>query len=387
MLDCSSRWQHTVLTPSFEAEGCCLADVDSDGELELVAGQRWWRLDGSRSHVFREIADAWLPPWGGGSRPDPHAHLREGGGPPQYKAATYDWPLRAGSGPHGLLSVGMHQDPIMWYERAQGTALWRRHLVTAGGIYESVIFDQLADGGPAGLITVPERPKVAWYEQPAEPASPWIEHIVGDRGGNWHGLGLGDLDGDGRRHVLTGTGSYAPGADLRAKWTWSDIAVIDEAGHTEAGLGDVGLISVHELGGSQSLFVASPHGRGLWRLDPVDVTPRLRVYRRHTLETTVSQLHALALATALPSEDVALWVVTGKRWQAHGRWHDQDPAGEPLLFRVGIYHDPAQAPRVEIIHRQSGVGLQFDARRLADGRMQIATSNKLGVHVFTEKES
>jgi len=388
MLDCTEQWQHSVLTQSFEAEGCCFADLDGDGEPELVAGERWWRLDGSGSFAFRGVADAWLPPWGGGSRPDPHAHLRKGGGPAQYKAATYDWPLPVDSDPVrlGVLSVGMHLDPIVWYEPVDGAGHWRTYPVTSGGIYESVVYGALEKAGPYGLVTVPARPSVAWYEQQLDPTQPWREHIVGERGGNWHGLGLGDLDGDGRQHILTSTGTYAPVSGLRSPWAWSDIAVVGPAGPPETGLGDVGLIHVYDLGRGPNLFAASPHGRGLWRWEPVDVCAGTRTFRRWELETTVSQLHALQVIPALETEDVALWVITGKRWQAHGPWHDVDPAGEPLLFRVGVYLDPEEPPRVEVIHRGSGVGLQLAVRRLVDQRIQIAVSNKLGVHVFTQKE-
>jgi hypothetical protein len=117
----------------------------------------------------------------------------------------------------------------------------------------------------------------------------------------------------------------------------------------------------------------------------VEATETTRTYQRYDLETTVSQLHALAVLPALPSEDVDAWVITGKRWQAHGPSHDVDPAGTPVLFRVGIWSDPQAKPRVELIDAESGVGLQFAARRLVDGRMQLATANKLGVHLFTEK--
>jgi hypothetical protein len=195
MIDTTDRWNRMVLTKSFAAEGCCFADMDGDGHIELVAGDRWWRTDGSSAEAFRTVAAAWLPAWGGGDRHDPHAHLREGGGPPQYRAATYDWPLPHATGrPTPILSVGMHRDPIRWYEPDREAGRWRDHEVVRGGIYESAVFAELDTAGTCGLVTIPERPKVAWYEPGPDPRAPWLEHQVGTQGGNWHGLGVGALE-------------------------------------------------------------------------------------------------------------------------------------------------------------------------------------------------
>ncbi|WP_225731023.1 MULTISPECIES: hypothetical protein [unclassified Nocardia] len=393
MIDTRSRWQHTTLTTDFLAESCCVADMNGDGIDELVAGDRWWPIDRSPCTPtrFRTIARTWLPRWGGGDRPDPHPHLRESsGGPPQYRAATYDWPLRSSDRGRAdaLLSIGMHQDPIRRYDPRPDPAQWEPHDVVHGGIYESAVYADLDTEGTAGLVTVPDRPRVAWYEPAPDPRAPWLEHPVGDRGGNWHGLGVGVLDTDNQPHILTPTGTYRCDGDIRRPWRWSALLSIDEFGRAGEGLGDVCLIHPHRLYPDHpaTLFAASPHGYGLWRWDLVEVTPARRVYQRAALESATSQLHALAVLGATGGEPVDAWVITGKRWQAHGPDHDPDPRGTPVLFRVGVHSDPAVPPRVELIDDHSGVGLHFAARRLGDGRMQIATANKLGVHLLTEND-
>ncbi|WP_331757833.1 hypothetical protein OG225_41430 (plasmid) [Nocardia sp. NBC_01377] len=388
MIDSRSRWDRTVVSAAFVAEGCCFADMNGDGVDELVAGEQWWSLDdpAAASTVFRTVEDAWLPPWGGGpDRTDPHTHLREGGGPPQYKAATYDWPLPGRDGP-ALLSVGMHRDPLRWFEHRDAPGLWRGHEITRGGIYESVVYTALDPRGTRGLVTVPDRPKISWFEPRPDPYEPWIEHPVGDYGGNWHGLGVGAIDADTQPHILTPTCSYVPDGDIRRRWRRTALMQIDERSTISAGLGDVGMIHTHRFGtGPASLFAASPHGRGLWRWDLAEANHRCRIYQRRTLESTTSQLHALAVIPATAQEPVDAWVITGKRWHAHGPGFDLDPGGTPLLFRVGIHADPTVPAQTEVIDDSSGVGMQFAVRRLPDQRMQIATANKLGVHLFTEK--
>lgn len=391
MDDATEHWSHLALTRRFVSEGCCFADMDGDGQEELVAGDSWWsteRLDGNR---FRDVNLTWLPPWGGGDRVDPHAHLRAGGGPPQYRAATYDWAVpNPEGGPDRLVSVGMHRDPICWFEAEGGATRWRRYVAVSGGIYESVAWGSIDRTGTTGLVAVPDKPRVAWYEPGPEPGRPWVEHAVGERGGGWHGLGLGALDVGGSPHILTPLGFYYSEGDIRSPWRWCDVFQVDEKGKKSRGLGDVGIIHVQdlrmELGESASLFAASPHGRGLWRWDILESSPTRRIYQRSLLSSAVTQQHALAVVPGLPQEGVAAWIISGKRWQAHGPGQDEDPAGTPYLFRVGVHCDPAIPPRTEFLDAASGVGMQIAARRLPGGGIQIATSNKNGVHVFTQGE-
>ncbi|MGY1945579.1 hypothetical protein [Nocardia asiatica] len=281
--------------------------------------------------------------------------------------------------------MGMHLDPVYWYMRRAGARHWQRHEVARGGIYESAVFAELDRSGTTGLVTVPERPRLAWYEPGRDPTAPWLAHPIGSRGGNWHGLGVGALECGGAPCVLTPSVVYESEDDIRRPWKSAPLRQIDPDGQMHDGLGDVHIIHTHSVGGAEpSLFAASPHGLGLWRWDLVSLDGSTRTYQRYDLETATSQLHALAVLPAADFEDVDAWVVTGKRWQAHGPHHDIDPAGAPVLFRVGIYRDPLRQPRIEGIDTASGVGLQIAVRRLDDGRMQIATSNKLGVHLFTE---
>jgi hypothetical protein len=122
-----------------------------------------------------------------------------------------------------------------------------QHLVTQGGIYESVVYGDLDGRGTYGMVTVPSRPSLALYEPADEPTAPWREHVVGDRGGNWHGLGLGALETGGAPCILTPSGYYTSGDDVRAPWTWHDLHQVLPDGSVEHTLGDVCLIWTCEL--------------------------------------------------------------------------------------------------------------------------------------------
>jgi hypothetical protein len=195
------NWKKRILTSNFESESCCFADVDGDGIDELVAGDSWWRLDGSNEkYRFRNIEWAWLPAWPHNDREDPMPHLRFGGGPPLYRNSTYDFAvnnLSEAKGPD-IISVGMHKDPIVWYQnRFASKTMWPKHLIAQGGVYEAVVLTDILHNERPSIVTVPKKPWVAWYEPKVDPYAQWDEHIVGYNGGDWHGLGAGDLNGDG----------------------------------------------------------------------------------------------------------------------------------------------------------------------------------------------
>jgi fructose/tagatose bisphosphate aldolase len=153
----------------------------------------------------------------------------------------------------------MHLDPVVWYENLDGRGnLWKMHTIASGGIYEcAVLVDLLGSGRPA-LITVPTRGTVGRYEPNANPRDRWSEHIIGRDGGDWHGLGVGDLDGDGWPEAICHNLYYRQRADVREPWEPVAIRQVLKDGSCVDGLGDVFIICVAtlEAGGSPNLVSA-----------------------------------------------------------------------------------------------------------------------------------
>jgi hypothetical protein len=384
-----NRWVKHTLTNSFVSESCCFLDIDGDGEVELIAGDSWWKLDGSKIRKkFRDVVPDWLPEWPYKDRKDPHAHLRKGGGTPNYRNSTYDWAVDlTGTGIPDVIWVGMHKDPIVWCENSYDSeGNWPIHTITDGGIYESVIYTDILKDGRPSLVTVPRKPWVAWYEPPDDPRKRWIEHIIGFEGGDWHGLGAGDLDGDGKVEVITKDGYYYYEDDPRKPWSFKRIKQITEDGKCINGLGDVFIIEVMDLtsNGIPDLISASPHNYGLWWWELIEDTNKERVYRRHTLNNSVSQLHSIKIFKR-NYRDNSLSIVCGKRWHAHGPYNDVDPNGPALLMAFSPKELSWTDTLCEIIDDDSGVGIKFDTGMDSKGNCYIAVSNKKGVHFFTQK--
>lgn len=259
--------------------------------------------------------------------------------------------------------------------------MWPAHVVVERGIFEMVVVvEDMHDGAPA-IVSVPRKPVVAWWGPGRDPTGPWTRFKVGDKGGDWHGLGAGDVDGDGRTEIVTRGGVYSTDGDVRRPWRWTALRTVVEGGEVVEGLGDVGIIHVARLQREAlpNLVAGSPHGIGLWWWELEEATKSAWTYRRHTIDHEVSQVHAIVIGTR--GDEVSIFY--GKRWQAHGPDGDVNPRDDPVVVRQRAARGAWDNPSREIIDSDSGVGLQI-ALRDDDGRWVLATSNKRGLHLFAE---
>jgi hypothetical protein len=104
-------------------------------------------------------------------------------------------------------------------------------------------------------------------------------------------------------------------------------------------------------------------------------------FTEHLIDASFSQSHALVLADV--NGDNLPDLVTGKRWYAHGPFGDPGSQQAAVLVWFELHRQAGQASFVpHVIHSNSGIGTQFVATDInRDGRLDVITSNKKGVHV------
>ena len=192
-----------------------------------------------------------------------------------------------------------------------------------------------------------------------------------------HGLGVGDVNGDGRPDVLT-TELWWEGPVDYTRPDW---------GFHRAKLGpDCADMIVYDVNGDghNDVITSSAHEYGVWWFEQ---TPGQSdaPFVQHEIDKNVSETHALILADL--NNDGLQDLVTGKRYFAHGE-HDPGALEPSILCWYELQRpEPGKVTYVmHVIDEDSGVGTQFDVLDFnEDGLLDIVTSNKKGVYVFLQK--
>ena len=131
--------------------------------------------------------------------------------------------------------------------------------------------------------------------------------------------------------------------------------------------------------GDSDVITSSAHKYGIWWFEQLDDSE----FKKHVISEKYSQVHAMILADM--NRDGIQDVVTGKRHFAH---QGKDPGGhDPAMLYWFELRRPNGKPEFILheIDNDSGVGTQFEVIDMnADGKLDIVTSNKKGVHVFLQ---
>ncbi len=194
-----------------------------------------------------------------------------------------------------------------------------------------------------------------------------------------HGLGVGDVNGDGRLDVICTNGWWEQPEKPDGKTPWK---------FHPANLGpDCADMYAYDIDGDgkADILSSSSHGRGIWWHRQVVKDNNRTFQHRDLFPNLVSQTHAMVLADI--NGDGVMDFVTGKRWWAHGAKGDVDPAAPAMLYWFEAKKDKdgmtTFTPRV--IDDDSGVGTQFAVADVnGDKLLDVVISNKKGTYLFEQ---
>lgn len=361
------------------AEGADAGDIDGDGVVDLVAGPRWYK-----GPAFE---------LGGTVIADPPTFTRD-----QYSKffLTFLEDMNA----DGRLDVvaigdagganGTGTPNAVWYENPGSAGLgqpWTKNTLYTGLVSnESPALANLVGDARRELVFMTNQ--TAGYAAPAAAAtSPWTYTAItpAEFGTPYvHGLGVGDIDGDGLPDLVERSGWWRQ--TTSAPWERHEFAF--------------GMAPPNNWGGAQMLVfdvdgdddndvvtARAAHGYGLSWFEQTDGS-----FEEHPILSTAAAADNFSQAHALVGADInrdgLTDLVAGKRYYAHPSTN-ADPGTEdpPVLYWFELKRSAGSAEFVpHLIHDDSGAGCNFVARDLTgDGKPDIFTTNKRGTFLHVQQ--
>ena len=358
------QFQKIVLDKTFRSEGVAVADVNRDGKPDILAGDVWYAAPDWKMHEIRPVGQY--------------------DGSKGYSQTFVNFAQDVnGDGWVDSIIIGMPGEPCRWYENPKDKpGHWKERIVANSACNETPLFaDLLGTGRNVLLFAVRPEGLMAWFSVPKDLDGLWDMHVIAgpnapgtDRYS--HGLGVGDINGDGRNDVLITEGWWEAPQD-RAQTNWKFHSA--KLGPACANM----LVYDVDGDGDSDVITSSAHNYGIWWFEQKS-GPDGPEFTQHLIFKEFSQPHAIIPVDM--NGDGVKDLVTGKRYFAH---MGKDPGGYEPAVLYWFELRRGQGGKVEFIPHKidddSGAGTQFEVADInGDGRPDIAVSNKKGVYIFLQ---
>lgn len=347
-------------------EGCAVGDINKDGHLDVTAGEFWYEGPDFVQRPLRKIL-----PFGADYMENNGEHLIDVNG----------------DGWLDVVSGAFMLPNLTWYENPGPTGNWDRRwnaheLVDTGHVKNENTRMRDLDGDGVGEIIIDSwdesNPLLAWKITPG--SKPTVTRIViGEAGSgisNGHGMGFGDINGDGLEDIIFKNGWYArPPEDAmtnpwvhHADWSWNHA-------------GSPMLVVDLDADGRNDVIWGDGHNYGLyWMQQREPAADGSTNWRIHTIDKKFSQPHTMAWEDL--DGDGKPELITGKRVKAHS---GKDPGGleAPVINVYGWHTDKNVFAKKEVHRGQAGIGLQIRIADMnGDGKNDIVVPGKSGTHIL-----
>lgn len=341
-------------------EPAAFADINHDGRLDIVSGENWYEAP-KGGPVARSATKEWT-----------RHHFRSILFTTNYIDDFSDLPIDLNNdGYPDIVSCGWFSKSLWWDEnpgKAASLAPWKRHEIETGANIEFCFLADLNNDGKKREI-LPQfgsaATPLAWFE--VVNGKP-VKHVVAPNS-QGHGIGVGDINKDGRNDILTPNGWYeAPDWKFHPDWQ----------------LGQTGFIYALDINGDGriDLVTSMAHDYGIFWLEQ---PKQPGAWIKHIIDDSWSQGHAMTMADL--NGDGRQDFITGKRFMAH---NGKDPGErEPLGVYWYEYLPPDEKGAVEWVKHvidyggRTGGGMQIAVGDLdGDGDPDIAVGGKSGLFLF-----
>lgn len=374
-------FKKSVIEGKFRSEGVAVADVNRDGKPDVLVGDFWYESPSWIPHAIRPTKDY-------------------GDGLHSYSDCMACWSddINQDGWPDQIV-VGFPGAPAYWYENPKNqVGDWPRHEVWPSACNETPLYTDLFGDGRRVLVMgwqpqgKDNEGQMAWFDPASDTSRPWSMHAVSEPSqpgkvvpGTFrfsHGLGVGDLNGDGRQDVICTGGWWeqpASGRESKTAWTFHPAKLGDA-------VADMIAYDVNR-DGKADVIASSAHQFGIWWFEQGTAEDGNPVFtRRDLFPELISETHALISADI--NGDGLNDLVTGKRFWSHGKSEPgSDKPSRLYWFEAYKTDDGKTAFKPREIDDQSGIGTQFVVQDFnGDGKLDVISSNKKGVFLLEQKK-
>ena len=355
------KFRKLAIDPCNKTEACSVFDVNGDGVLDIVCGEYWY--EGPDFKTRHKICDITYQ----------HGYMWD----------FSDYPMDVnGNGRLDIITGSWWGNGIYWRENPGDNGEWATHRIVECKNVETIRYYDIDNCGTVEIF--PNNPTEPPFflklikDKDNKGTGNFEKFVIGEHNSG-HGMGFGDIDGDGKIELILHNGilhmpQAGPCAGL---WSFSEEFKME-------GGPSVPLIAYDVNGdGLMDIIAGSGHNFGLYWYEQGRDENGGRTWQRHTIDAAWSQYHDLHMADI--DGDGELELVTGKRWMAHcGR----DPGDSDPVFICYYKIKEGRFCRYMIEYGRaedghSGVGIYFWLEDITgNGKPDLVAPGKEGLYLF-----